>query len=144
MATTTARPVSQVASKSRQDLVSTIIVGAFGVFTLALGVWAMVDARSFFDNIGHFPPYNAHFVHDVGAFQIGIGVALLCALAWRDDAILVALGGAAAGATAHEIAHIVDSDRGGRDSDPFTLGIIAVILLAVFAWRLRERLRSPA
>jgi hypothetical protein len=131
-------------TKSRQGLVATIVVAASGAFTLILGVWAMVDAQSFYDNIGHFPPYNAHFVHDVGAFQIGIGAALLFALAWRDDAILAALGGAAAGATTHEIAHIADSDLGGRDSDPFTLGIIAVILLVVFAWRLRERYRSTA
>ena len=124
---------------SRQDLVSTIVVAVFGVFTLVLGFWALVAPVNFFDNIGHFPPYNRHFLHDVGAFQIGIGAALLFALAWRDDAILAVLGGAAAGAGAHEIAHIVDSDLGGRDSDPFTLGIVAVILIATFVWRLRAR-----
>jgi hypothetical protein len=126
-------------SSSRSDLVSTIVVGAFGAFTLALGLWAMLDAQSFFDEIGHFPPYNNHFVHDVGAFQIGIGAALLFALAWRDDAILAALGGATAAAGGHEIAHIIDADDGGSDSDPFTLGLIAVILLATFLWRLRVR-----
>ena len=125
--------------RARSDLVSTIVVSAFGPFTLALGLWAMIDASSFFDEIGHFPPYNNHFVHDVGAFQIGIGAALLFALAWRDDAILAVLGGAAAAAGAHEIAHIIDADDGGRDSDPFTLGLIAVILLTTFLWRLRAR-----
>ncbi|HVP06044.1 MAG TPA: hypothetical protein VMT90_10250 [Dehalococcoidia bacterium] len=129
-------------ARSRSDLVSTLVIAGFGVFTLVLGFWALIDTSSFFDNIGHFPPYNRHFLHDVGAFQIGIGGALLFALAWRDDAILAVLGGAAAGATAHEIAHIADSDLGGRDSDPFTLGIIAAILLAAFAWRLRLRYRA--
>ena len=129
-------------TKSRSDLVSTLVVAASAAFSLVLGLWAMIDAQSFFDNIGHFPPYNGHFVHDVGAFQVGIGAAALFALTWRDDAILAVLGGAAAAATAHEIAHIIDHGNGGRDSDPFTLGIVAVILLATFAWRLRARYSS--
>lgn len=125
--------------RSRSDLVSTLVVAVFGVFTLVLGIWALVDAASFFDNIGKFPPYNNHFVHDVGAFQIGLGAALLLALAWRDDAILATLGGAVAGAGTHEIAHIIDSGDGGRDSDPFTIGIMALVLLVTFLWRLRVR-----
>lgn len=129
-------------ARGRSDLVSTIVVAVFGAFTLLLGLWALVDASSFYDNIGEFPPYNNHFVHDVGAFQIGIGAALLAALAWRDDAILVALCGAAAGAITHEIAHIIDADDGGRDSDPITLGIIAAILAGTFLWRLRNRYAS--
>jgi hypothetical protein len=130
------------AARSRSDLVSTIVVAAFGVFTLAFGLWAMIDASSFFDNIGEFPPYNNHYVHDVGAFQIGVGAALIGALAWRNDAILAALCGAAAGATVHEIAHIIDADDGGSDSDPVVLGIIAAVLVATFLWRLRARYAS--
>jgi hypothetical protein len=121
---------------SRVDLVSTLILAGFGAFTLILGVWAIIAPVSFFDNIGHFEPYNRHFLHDVGAFQIGLGAAALFAVAWRDDALLAVLGGAAAGATAHEIAHIADNGIGGRDSDPYTLGLIAVLLAATFVWRL--------
>ena len=127
---------------SRVDLVSVIILGGFGVFTVVLGVWAMVAPHSFFDNIGHFEPYNRHFLHDVGAFQIGLGAAALFALIWRGDAVLAVLGGVAAGATAHEIAHIADHGIGGRDSDPYTLGLIAVLLCVVFAWRLSVRYRA--
>ncbi len=76
------------ARSSRVDLVTLIILGGFGVFTLVLGVWAMVAPHSFFDNIGHFEPYNRHFVHDVGAFQIGLGAAAIFALIWRGDALL--------------------------------------------------------
>jgi hypothetical protein len=126
-------------TSARVDLVSSIVVAAFGAFTFVFGLWALVAPVSFFDNIGHFEPYNRHFQHDVGAFQIGLGAALLFALAWRDDALLAGLGGAAAGATAHEIAHIADTGIGGRDSDPYTLGLIAVLLCVVFAWRLRVR-----
>ncbi|MDP9180290.1 MAG: hypothetical protein M3O21_01015 [Chloroflexota bacterium] len=128
---------------SRVDLVSVIILGGFGVFTVALGVWAIIAPVSFFDNIGHFEPYNRHFLHDVGAFQLGLGAAALFALVWRGDAMLAVLGGVAAGATAHEIAHITDAGIGGRDSDPYTLGLIAAILVATFVWRLLVRYGQP-
>lgn len=127
------------AASSRNDVVSALVIAGFGAFTLAFGIWALVDAQSFFDNIAEFEPYNKHLIHDVGAFQIGIGAALLFALVWRGDAILAALGGGSAGAVTHEIAHITDSGLGGRDSDPYTLGLFAVVLTVVFAWRLWSR-----
>jgi hypothetical protein len=127
---------------ARSDVVSTIVVAAYGAFTLALGVWALVDTSSFYDNIAEFPPYNRHFLHDVGAFQIGLGAALLFALVWRGDAVLAVLGGAAVGAASHWVAHVVDEGLGGRSSDPYSLGIIAAVLVATFAWRLFDRYRS--
>ena len=129
-------------TSGRVDLVSSIVIGAFGAFTFVFGVWALVDAASFYDNIAKFGQYNRHFLHDVGAFQMGLGACLLFALVWRDDALLAVLGGAAVGATAHEIAHIWDHQLGGRDADPFTIGIMAAILVATFLWRLRWRYRA--
>ena len=134
--------VSSPAATSRVDLVSTIVVAAFGTFTLVLGIWALVDTTSFYGNIAEFPPYNRHFLHDVGAFQMGLGAALLFALVWRSDAILAVLGGAAVGASAHWLAHVADEDLGGRMSDPWSLGVIALILVAVFAWKLWARYRT--
>jgi hypothetical protein len=120
----------------RAHLVSNLVVGLFGLFTLVLGIWAIADTSSFYDSIAEFPPYNRHFLHDVGAFQIGLGAALLLALVWQGDAVLAVLGGAAAGGVAHWIAHVGDEGIGGRASDPYTLGIIAAILVIAFVWRL--------
>jgi hypothetical protein len=129
----TARP------SARSDIAAVIAVAAFGALNVGFGFWALLDPQSFFDNIAEFEPYNEHFLHDLGAFQLGIGATLCFALLWRGDALLAALGGGAAGATAHEVAHIFDEDLGGKSSDPFTLGIIALLLVAVFGWRLWER-----
>ena len=129
-------------TRSRSELAAVIAVGAFGALNVALGFWALIDPQSFFDNIAEFEPYNEHLIHDLGAFQLGIGAALLFALVWRGDAVLAALGGGVVGATAHEIAHILDEDLGGKSSDPFTLGLIAVLLVVVFAWRLRDHYAS--
>jgi len=120
----------------RAQLVSNLVAALFGLFTFSLGVWALVDTSSFYENIAEFPPYNRHFLHDVGAFQMGLGAALLFALIWRGDAVLAVLGGAAVGGVAHWAAHVADEDHGGRASDPYTLGVIALILVVAFAWRL--------
>lgn len=120
----------------RAQLVSNLVVAVFGVFTLALGIWAIVDPSSFFDNIADWPPYNRHFIHDLGAFQIALGATLIFALIWRSDAVLVALGGAAIGGTLHWIVHITDEEFGGADLDPYLLGIVALILVVTFVWRL--------
>ncbi len=120
----------------RAQLVSNLVVATFGLLTLALGIWALVDPSSFFDNVADWPPYNRHFIHDIGAFQVGLGAVLLFALIWRSDAVLAALGGAAIGGTLHWIAHSTDEELGGSDTDPYLLGVVALILVVTFVWRL--------
>jgi len=120
----------------RAQLVSNLVVAVFGLLTLALGIWALVDTTSFFDNIADWPPYNRHFIHDIGAFQVALGATLLFALIWQGDAVLAALGGAAIGATLHWIVHLIDEEFGGADIDPYLLGLVALILVVTFVWRL--------
>ncbi|MGH2608581.1 MAG: hypothetical protein ACRDHF_05775 [Tepidiformaceae bacterium] len=109
------------------------IVGASGF--LVFGLWAFFDARSFFDDAAEFHPYNAHFLHDIGAFQVGIGATLAVALWKRSDAIFCALLGAGIGSAFHTVAHVGDSDRGGQDSDPYVFGLFTVVLLAAAVWK---------
>ena len=52
----------------------TIVVALSGTWMLAVGLWALFAPRSFATWID-FPPYAEHLLHDVGAFQIGIGLA---------------------------------------------------------------------
>jgi hypothetical protein len=104
------------------------VAGVGGVLLVALGLWAFGSPSSFYDQVALFPPYNRHLLHDVGAFQIGLGVTLLLAMRWR-DALLVTLLGVGAGAAFHAAAHAMDRDLGGRLSDVFVLGILAALLL---------------
>ena len=99
------------------------IIGWAGVvFMLGSGLWAFVAPRSFYDTIATFEPYNRHFIHDIGAFTIGLGAVLLFALVTRWDALQVALAGLAVASVMHLISHAVDADLGGRDSRPARLG----------------------
>jgi hypothetical protein len=96
---------------------------------LAGGAWSFADPASFYEQVARFPPYNEHFLHDIGAFQLGIGAALVLALAgWSGPR--VALWGAAVAAVAHAASHWIDREAGGRDSDPFVLSLLAALILA--------------
>ena len=108
---------------------TTAVLVLGGLFFLVPGLWAFFDPQGFYDNVAEFPPYNRHFIHDIGAFQIGIGVTLLATAVWR-DAAFVALAGAAAGATMHLVAHIIDHDHGGQGSDVPVFAIFALLLVA--------------
>ncbi|WP_436494002.1 hypothetical protein [Actinokineospora sp. HUAS TT18] len=110
---------------------------------LGIGIWAFAAPRSFYDVVATYPPYNLHLFHDAGAFQIGIGAALLAALLWK-DALSVALAGATAGAAVHAVSHILDRDLGGRTSDPAFLSTLALLFAAGLVVRLRAlRPRRP-
>ncbi|MBA2278464.1 MAG: hypothetical protein H0W06_11960 [Chloroflexia bacterium] len=113
------------------------IVG--GVGFAVLGVWAIVDPRSFFDAMATFEPYNQHFLQDIGAFQIGLGMVLLLAsMPNRGDGLAIALLGVGVGAALHTVSHIVGHDLGGTpETDIPFFAMLAVLLLTAggFRWR---------
>lgn len=111
------------------------LLGVF--FFLGFGAWALVAPSSFYERIAPWPPYNEHLVHDAGAFQVGVGVALAATLA-RMRGPLPALAGAVAAAVLHVVAHLIDQGDGGRSSDPYVLAALALVLFAAFVAELRS------
>ena len=109
-----------------------------GVFMVGFGLWALLDARGFYDQVATYPPYNVHLLHDIGAFQAGIGVALITG-PFVAHPLTVALLGGSAGFVLHAIAHIADRDLGGRSSDPVLLSVFALAVLAATAIHLARR-----
>ena len=114
------------------------IVG--GVGFIALGVWAMVGPRSFFAALATFEPYNQHFLQDLGAFQVGLGMVLfLAGVPVRADGLTVALVGVGVGAALHTLSHVVGRDLGGTpERDIPAFAGMAVLLLAAGAFRWRQ------
>ncbi|WP_406037382.1 PPOX class F420-dependent oxidoreductase [Micromonospora sp. NBC_00898] len=112
-----------------------IVAALLGVAAIVVGVWALARPLSFSSAVG-FPP-SEHFVHDVGAFQLGIGVTLLLALIWS-DALAVALAGYLVGAVAHTVSHAVDGDVGGSAVQTWLVLLLAVLALVALVYRLRE------
>lgn len=110
-----------------------------GVAFVAFGLWALIAPRSFFDALATFEPYNRHFLHDIGAFQVGLGaVLLLAAFPRRIDGLAAALLGVGIGGLLHTLAHVLDADLGGTPAtDIPSLGLLALALLVagVVRWR---------
>jgi hypothetical protein len=116
-----------------------VVAIAAGILFVGGGLWAIAASESFFDVLGPFPPYNQHFVQDVGAFQIGLGaVLLIAAFAPRADILAAALLGVGIGSVAHVVSHVLGIDLGGRPAlDIPALTALAVVLLVagVVRWR---------
>jgi hypothetical protein len=113
-----------------------VAVAALGL--IASGLFAMLAPESFFNVLAVYPPYNRHFIHDIGAFMLGLGAALGFALSLT-DALLVALAANAVGAVAHFVSHFVDRELGGSPSDPLTFGVFALLMVGLTVWRFRRR-----
>lgn len=105
----------------------------FGVFWLGIGLWAFFAPKLFFDVLAEFEPYNRHFIHDVGAMQIGIGLgAIVAARTLRP--LIAAFVGLAGFQVMHLVSHVVDRDLGGRPwFDIPSLTAAAVVGLAALA-----------
>jgi PPOX class probable F420-dependent enzyme len=115
-----------------------VAVGFFsGIFMVGAGLWALVAPHSFAD-FADFAPYNHHFLHDLGAFQLGIGVTSLLALIWR-DALALGLAGFLVSNTVHAVNHAVDLHLGGHgQGDWIALAVLSLAVAAALFLRLRE------
>ena len=139
MAAVPATPATS-ARRAKPDLVDTALL-VVGTTQVVLGALAFLAPGVFYDLIASYPPDNAHFLKDVGSWQVALGAAALYAArrpAWR----VPMLGILAIQYTLHTISHLIDLDV----ADPawqgtfalVTQGIGAVVLVALF---LRERAR---
>nr|WP_231984325.1 PPOX class F420-dependent oxidoreductase [Mycobacterium sp. E342] len=111
------------------------VTAAVGVATVGIGIWCLVDPNSFADAV-EFDAHR-HFLHDVGAFQVGLGLTLLLALIWADT-LATALAGFLVANTVHTVNHIVDLDVGGSIGQAWVLAVISVALVLALVLRLRQ------
>ncbi len=99
-----------------------------GGFYLVVGAWSFLVPGGFFATVATYAPYNVHFLHDVGAFQVGLGLALVLPAAlgvWLRPALIAVLGAS----VLHLLAHLEDVGLGGHPStDLPALALIAVAL----------------
>jgi hypothetical protein len=107
----------------------TVVAALVAATMLSTAAWALAAPRSFYDTVATYPPYNVHFIHDIGAFIGGVGAAAAAAFVVRRP-LTVALVGNAVAAVLHAGSHIADRHRGGFASDPWAMSLIALVLLA--------------
>ena len=111
-------------------VVAVLGVAAFGIG----GVWAFGWPHGFFTTIAHYPPYNAHLFHDLGAFQLGVAAALAGGLWWR-DAVGTGLLGATVAMVVHAASHVMDEGLGSGSGEMWGLVAAALVFAAgLAAW----------
>lgn len=111
----------------------TAVVLLAGLGMVVAGGWSLAAPRSFAELVSF--PYHEHFLHDLGAFQIGIGATLLLARIWA-DALATALVGFLAGNTIHSVNHAVD--LGGHAWVAPALAAVSLLAAVALALRLRQ------
>jgi hypothetical protein len=114
-----------------RDPWATRVVGAvIGTFYLVTGAWAFLAPLSFFRSVATFAPRNIHLLHDAGAFQVGLGLALTVPVALRVPlrAPLIAV---LAASVLHVFAHVEDIGLGGRPTTDLPVLTLICIALAV-------------
>jgi hypothetical protein len=123
----------------RPDRIIQAVTAVLALALLGLGLWAMIAPHGFYESAATYPPYNRHFIHDVGALLIGLGSCLVAGLLVR-DALLAVLAGNTIGAVAHFVSHVVDRSLGANASDPVTFGVLALVfaLLTSARWMSRD------
>jgi len=117
-----------------------VVIAAYHV---VIGLLALVAPDTFFDQIGHYGIENSHYVGDVGAFILALGVAVAISI-WRASwrAPLLWLGALWYGF--HAINHAFDTGeakseaRGWSDTLLIAFGGVAAAWLA----RVSERLKA--
>ena len=107
-----------------------VVTAALALVLVLVGLWALLGPHSFYDDAATYPPYNRHFIHDIGAFALGLG-ACLAAGVLLPDALLAVLGGGTVFGVAHFAAHVADRDLGGSASDPYAFGGVALVFAAL-------------
>ncbi|HVF31486.1 MAG TPA: hypothetical protein VM933_00505 [Acidimicrobiales bacterium] len=105
------------------------VAWVIAIFWIGNGMWAFLAPQSFYDQLATFPPYNVHFIHDIGAFSIGLGAVIAFArLGWT--ALRSALVGVGVGSVVHVVSHVVDYDLKPSVSDIVGLSVFALVTLA--------------
>jgi hypothetical protein len=120
-------------------MVARIIAGVIGLFYVVTGGWSFLFPAYFYSAVANFSPYNLHLLHDVGAFQIGLGAVLVTA-ALSGKGLVAALVGVLAGSLLHLAAHVLDIQLGGH---PTTDLPVLTVIVVVLAMALFMELRRP-
>jgi len=136
-------PHARLSGRVLSNTIARVLAGACSLFFLGSGLFALLAPEAFYNLAALYPPYNRHFIHDIGAFMLGLGAGLALALVLT-DALLVGLAAATVAGVAHFVSHVMDRELGGLPTDPITFGVFALVLVGLTWWRLRRVSLDPA
>ena len=116
-----------------------LLVIAAGALHFASGLMMALAPRAFYDQVGTFPPFNAHYLRDLATWYVAFGVALLLAArrpAWQLPLLVLAVVQYAL----HVVNHVIDIG----DPEPAWKGPVTVVALALAGALLAAAARKAA
>jgi hypothetical protein len=108
----------------------------FGVYSVLIGLFMIVAPGTFYDTLGNFGVRNDHYIFDVAAFELPLGLMLLAAVRWPSWRV-PALAFATLHWGLHALSHIVDPHHGAGDWIGWleAAGLVAATAILVMALR---------
>ena len=121
-----------------------VAVGALAGTSLAIGAWQTAAPHAFYDALGPFGAFNAHYVRDYASWSFAYGLVLLVALRRPSWAVpLITLG--LVQMALHTLNHVLDAGEADPSwvgpFDAVALGLAAVGLVLVLRLAGREPVR---
>jgi hypothetical protein len=108
----------------------------FGVYSVLIGLFMIVAPGTFYDTLGNFGVRNDHYIFDVAAFELPLGLMLLAAVRWPSWRV-PALAFATLHWGLHALSHIVDPHHAAGDWIGWleATGLVAATAILVMALR---------
>jgi predicted anti-sigma-YlaC factor YlaD len=107
-----------------------------GVYSVLIGLFMIVAPGTFYDTLGNFGVRNDHYIFDVAAFELPLGLMLLAAVRWPSWRV-PALAFATLHWGLHALSHIVDPHHGAGDWIGWleAVGLVTATAILVMALR---------
>ena len=108
-----------------------------GIMYSLVGIALLIAPNWFFLNIGTFPPFNRHYMGDLGSFLLPIAVGLIIASRQPQRHMLL-IAVIAAGNILHALNHIHDAIIGSGDWAHWLSDTVPLIFFAlIFLWTMK-------
>ncbi|MEM7113287.1 MAG: hypothetical protein AAF614_12705 [Chloroflexota bacterium] len=121
--------------------IKTILILA-GVFYTLTGFALFFAPAWFLENIGPYYPFNRHYMGDLAAFLLPMGVGLLLAAPAPQQHRLL-IGVVAAGNVLHGLNHLYDAIQGRETLAHWLTDTLPLILFAIlYLWAINDVIRE--
>jgi hypothetical protein len=132
--------MNQTNKISRAWVRAVVLVG--GIFYTFIGLALLFAPTWFFNTIGTFPPFNRHYMGDLGSFILPMGIGLI--IASRNPARHWGLIGAVVAANLfHAINHVYDAIIGNQPMSRWMLDSVPLLVFAIiFGIAYRSQFRA--
>ena len=114
-----------VQSRPKMTVVVAVLT-VYGIYSTVLGLVMIFAPGLFFGTVGGFGTRNGHYIFDVAAFELPLGLLYLAAIRWPGWRVAT-LAFATLHYVLHSISHLIDINN----ANPHWVGVFDFIAIAI-------------